>query len=520
MKKTSKHATSYFLLMFVIVIIVTIRFFLHDNLIHTPNSLAPSFQKGLQSLWIRRNFFKNPTKSLSALLYNNTTGFNLFLRNLSTPRAHQAASSVDRILCPINSILVNATCLCKEGYQGEGGRAPCNICKAGTFSSSRGQEHCQPCAFSANSLEGQTYCEQCVNETLNKRVLIFTMDSLKTTLEAVKSGGPAGEIFVRTSLETVLTSLGFKIDVADHDMSFAAYSNQALGAKCNYYRFFIMDPWTWIERAPSGMLYRARPILAGRERDVFILDFFGNKQLSLAGVSLNFPTEQRLSAFPTNFGGSFLGFFYSNQTLSKAMEASKKRVVVMNETAGNASSTDGQQLRGVVWGKKPEYLEKGQGIISAVLEKCELVSFLPQMGNLQAKFPRLHNLGYKTKEEFREILASSKFLLGLGDPLSGPSALDAMMVGAMYLNPSFPNKNSDYPEELKSFYTSQHPYMAEHGGAYVCSFNMISRSEPDQAQLYQCVERALRSKLEPQIPRHFTREEYESRVRSIFARYL
>eukprot|EP00960_Hanusia_phi_P067370 766612-Hanusia_phi.AAC.8 len=64
---------------------------------------------------------------------------------------------------------------------------------------------CLPCAWSPSLLEGQTSCEKCVNETLNKRVLIFTMDSLKTTLEAVKSGGPAGEIFVRTSLETVLT---------------------------------------------------------------------------------------------------------------------------------------------------------------------------------------------------------------------------------------------------------------------------------------------------------------------------
>ena len=48
---------------------------------------------------------------------------------------------------------------------------------------------------------------------------------------------------------------------------------------------------------------------------------------------------------------------------------------------------------------------------------CCLTSLLPhqsnerEQGNLHATFPRLHNLGYKTKEEFREILASSKFLL-------------------------------------------------------------------------------------------------------------
>mmetsp|Transcript_22492 Transcript_22492/g.50680 ORF Transcript_22492/g.50680 Transcript_22492/m.50680 type:complete len:520 (-) Transcript_22492:59-1618(-) len=516
MKKSSKHG-SYFLLMLVIVTIVAIRLFLHTNLLHTPIPLSPNLHKGLQSLWIRRKGFRSSTQPLALLFYNNSTSPSLFVRNLSISRPI-STSIAPIVSCPGSSVLFNTTCLCKEGYQGENGRPPCTICKAGTFAPSRGQHQCLPCAWSPSLLEGQTSCEKCVNETLNKRVLIFTMDSLKTTLEAVKSGGPAGEIFVRTSLETVLTSLGFKIDVADHDSTFATLSNQALEAKCNFYRFFIMDPWTWIEKTPNGASFRARPILEGRQRDIFILDFFGNKDLSLAGVTLAFPKEQRLSAFPTNFGGSFLGFFYSQETLQQATAISKMRGA--NVTAGNTSSGDGQKQQGVVWGKKSEYFEKGQGIISAVLEKCDLVSFLPNAGSVESKFPRLYNLGYKSKEEFRQILAGSKFLLGLGDPLSGPSALDAMLVGVMYLNPSFPQRNSEYPDELKSFYTSQHPYMAQHGGNYVCSFDMLSRSMPDKQQLHQCVDKALRTKLEPQIPRDFTREEYEARVRRIFTRYM
>lgn len=51
-----------------------------------------------------------------------------------------------------------------------------------------------------------------------------------------------------------------------------------------------------------------------------------------------------------------------------------------------------------------------------------------------------------------------------GDPLSGPSAVDAVMAGCVYLNPV-------YATPTKKIYNSQHPYLAESvGEPYVCSF--------------------------------------------------
>lgn len=51
-----------------------------------------------------------------------------------------------------------------------------------------------------------------------------------------------------------------------------------------------------------------------------------------------------------------------------------------------------------------------------------------------------------------------------GDPLSGPSAVDAVMAGCVYLNPVF-----TFP--MKKIYNSQHPFLAQNvGEPYVCSF--------------------------------------------------
>ena len=136
------------------------------------------------------------------------------------------------------------------------------------------------------------------------KVLLFTMDSLLKTIEEAKHGGPAGEITVRTSLEAGLLELGFSLDVAGSDDHFAQLSAAALSALrrsgTHYYRFIIMDPWTWAEKAPPSAhtAVRARPLLEGRENATFILDFFGNKKLAIRDAELKIPKAHVLTAFP------------------------------------------------------------------------------------------------------------------------------------------------------------------------------------------------------------------------------
>ena len=103
-----------------------------------------------------------------------------------------------------------------------------------------------------------------------------------------------------------------------------------------------------------------------------------------------------------------------------------------------------------------------------------------------------------------------------------------MLVGATFINPSFPpdsqafkHGNKNYPAELRTYYTSQNPYMHNHiGRPYVCTFRMVSAGEPNATELTDCVLLALASNLRPRVPDDFTYAPYARRVRSVFQDFL
>lgn len=45
-----------------------------------------------------------------------------------------------------------------------------------------------------------------------------------------------------------------------------------------------------------------------------------------------------------------------------------------------------------------------------------------------------------------------RFMIGLGNPLVGPSAVDAVVAGCVYINPI-------YDQPMKEMYWSQHPFL-------------------------------------------------------------
>uniref|UniRef100_A0A7S3UVM7 alpha-1,6-mannosyl-glycoprotein 6-beta-N-acetylglucosaminyltransferase n=1 Tax=Heterosigma akashiwo TaxID=2829 RepID=A0A7S3UVM7_HETAK len=110
---------------------------------------------------------------------------------------------------------------------------------------------------------------------------------------------------------------------------------------------------------------------------------------------------------------------------------------------------------------------------------------------------------------WHSLLAESKFLLGLEDPLLGPSAVDAVSNGCMFINPVYSKPKLD-------FYTSQHPYIADTvGEPYVCNTRLQEISSVEK-----CVQKALGSSLKPFIPKDLTKEQYLIRLRNIFGKYL
>ncbi len=97
-----------------------------------------------------------------------------------------------------------------------------------------------------------------------------------------------------------------------------------------------------------------------------------------------------------------------------------------------------------------------------------------------------------------------------GDPIAGPSAVDALAGGAAFLNPTF-----DTPRA--GFFTSQHPFLSEHVGApYVCDF----RWEAPET-LAACARAALDGPpLAPVIPAALSEAAHAARVRDIFGPLL
>lgn len=107
--------------------------------------------------------------------------------------------------------------------------------------------------------------------------------------------------------------------------------------------------------------------------------------------------------------------------------------------------------------------------------------------------------------QWKTLLASSKFLLGLGDPLLGPSAIDCIVAGCVYINPI-------YATPVRNGFQSQHPYADKNIGApYVCSYKI-----DDIDSLKVCVDKALSVDLPPYIPPALSRDAYFDRVKQIF----
>ena len=162
----------------------------------------------------------------------------------------------------------------------------------------------------------------------------------------------------------------------------------------------------------------------------------------------------------------------------------------------------------MLWGKKAEYAAGKEGWLRAAAELAPLHSTLPPL----AALPQLSSHGHLGSAQWEELLAGSSFFLGLGDPLLGPSAADALGGGSVFINPSF--AGSGVRAEL-AVWGSQHPYLAEQlGEPYVCSAAL-----GDEAQLAACIRKALAADLPPLLPPQLTVQSHEARVASIFQRW-
>jgi len=312
-------------------------------------------------------------------------------------------------------------------------------------------------------------------KTVTVTALLYTMDSINTYADNASKGGPAGELTVRHSLEEALDSFGVQLTVATNDDEMLRLGEE------KGYDIYIFDPWTW-----AGKGWKPRPFLVGKEKSTFILDFFGGGDSDVRSKGFNLSGTNFLTAFPVVKSNSFLGYFIDEDD--------------WKQKNGVGKGGKKKESRGVIWGKKEEYYKGKETILSAISEKVELHSTCSNT----ALVPSAVFHGHLTPSEWDSLLSGSRFLLGLGDPLAGPSAVDAVAAGCMYINPT-------YKVPKKGVYMSQHPYLAESLPEYTCSCDLDNVEE-----VMGCVSRAMNSDLKPMIPQDFRREEYMKRAWTIF----
>jgi hypothetical protein len=307
--------------------------------------------------------------------------------------------------------------------------------------------------------------------TTTKTAVLFTMDSMASYEADSKKGGASGEIMIRRCLMAAFKALGVQLVVISSDADF----NRVDGSK---FDIIILDPWTW---AAPGWLPKAN--IRGQEHKTYILDFFGSPKMKNGYL---IAPDRILTAFGSPWNTA-LGYFLNPTEFA---DVNAKAV------------TRGDQ--GVIWGKDPKHFNKLGTMLKQVADE------VPLMATARKKVfehSSIHWLGHQTRSSWLLLLAQSHFLLGMGNPLLGPSAIDAVACGAVYINPM-------YGHPVRETFKSQHDYALDKiGEPRVCSY-----MEGDAKGALACVRKAMDPKRRAQvdIPEWFQWENYVTRVQDIF----
>ena len=122
-----------------------------------------------------------------------------------------------------------------------------------------------------------------------------------------------------------------------------------------------------------------------------------------------------------------------------------------------------EKLEIVVWGKNQGYFNTEViYFLQAIVDKFgDNVTIHTTLSKDNTLLPFANNHGVLGKEEWFDLLRKSHFVMGLGDPVIGPTAFDGISTGAILLDPVYnqPRHLSNLNGELRL--SSQHPYAVE-----------------------------------------------------------
>ena len=122
--------------------------------------------------------------------------------------------------------------------------------------------------------------------------------------------------------------------------------------------------------------------------------------------------RQMYTAYPVNIDNSFLGFGVLPSQNSN------------NLTKGSI---------GLLHGKDVKHINDKISYLKFLSNHVELHATI---GNPGSGFPSfIHNHGVMAPDDYKKLSEKVKFFIGLGDSLEGPSGIDFIARGGVYLNP-------------------------------------------------------------------------------------
>ena len=179
-----------------------------------------------------------------------------------------------------------------------------------------------------------------------------------------------------------------------------------------------------------------------------------------------------------------------------------------------------KRMQGLVWGKDGAYFrankDNGQtdvmSMLKALVSQPGVPADLSLLHTAPVSLPRerFTHIGKLPPSEWSALLLASRFVIGVGQPVYGPTALEALRHGCVFINPIF---DRPVPARMGVDFKSQHEYLRQlesaplaEGGAYVCSYR-----QGDAVALGKCVARAVSGEgLAPWLPSPYTRDGFRA----------
>jgi hypothetical protein len=118
-----------------------------------------------------------------------------------------------------------------------------------------------------------------------------------------------------------------------------------------------------------------------------------------------------------------------------------------------------RKFQAVIWAKSYRYLQEKVNILREISKHIPLIGTFGEVHETsEGVIDFITQHGFMNRTSFLQLLSSSVLLIGVGGPLDGPTALEAIAHGCIYLNPRFDPPVHAENKPTKFLYTSQHPF--------------------------------------------------------------